>query len=178
MRSMKYIPLAKSMGFSLTEKKDKNLTFQAAVDDEDFAFLNQWQWQACKTVDGNIYARRFDHKKWFTMHRVLLLLPERVHQVDHRDGDGLNNQKSNLRLANDHQNQANRGKNKNNKSGYKGVTWCKAARKWQSQIMVHRHHHYLGLFEDAKEAAKTYDAAALRFFGEFARTNHHLGLIT
>lgn len=149
------------------------------VDDEDYEFLNQWKWRADVTKDGCVYARRQEivngKHKTFTIHRMVLKLPEKQGGVDHKDRNSLNNQKSNLRMANDHQNGGNRDVNANNTSGFKGVTWCKAARKWQAQIMVHRNHHYLGLFEDPKDAARTYDAAALEYFGDFAATNLTLG---
>lgn len=177
---MKTIPLTKGMGYTKVERSSPE-TLIALVDDEDFDYLNQWKWKACRTVDGNIYARRFERNKGqkngkiFTMHRVILRLAEGIGKIDHWDMNGLNNQKGNLRTATDHQNGGNRDANSNNTSGYKGVTWCKCAKKWQAQIMVHREHKYLGLFEDPADAASEYDKAALVHFGGFARTNKQLG---
>lgn len=152
---------------------------ETEVDDEDYEFLNQWQWTADVRSDGRAYARRQERvngqRKTFTMHRMILKLPEKFGGVDHKDRNSLNNQKSNLRMANDHQNGANRDANKNNTSGFKGVTWSKAARKWQAQIMVNRKPNYLGLFEDPKSAARRYDQEAIKLFEEFAASNKQLG---
>lgn len=90
-------------------------------------------------------------------------------QVDHIDGNPLNNAISNLRLATNAQNGRNRGANLTNKSGWKGVSWDAARKKWRAQIGVDGKVVPLGRFDDIKEAAEAYIFAALEFHGEYAR---------
>lgn len=150
------------------------------VDDEDYDFLNQWKWQAGITLDRNIYAQRTQRingiRKQVAMHRVLMKVTK-SESIDHIDRNGLNNQKANLRIADISQNGANSSRSKNNTSGFKGVTWHNAAKKWMAQIEVNRHHSYLGLYDDPKEAASVYDRKALEAWGEFSATNKSMGLI-
>lgn len=89
--------------------------------------------------------------------------------IDHRDGNGLNNLPSNLRIATSTENSRNRRKNSNNQSGYKGVCWC--ARKWRAAIRVNGKLKHLGYFENVTDAALAYDVAAIHYFGEFAHLN-------
>ncbi len=88
-------------------------------------------------------------------------------RLDHRDMDKTNNSIGNLREATNAQNHANRGPQKNNTSGYKGVYWWKTGQKWKSQIVVHGKSHFLGYFGTKEEAADAYEAAAERYQGEF-----------
>lgn len=104
------------------------------------------------------------------MHRQIMGEPEGM-EVDHSDNNGLNNQKSNLRIATHWQNLANRALQKNNTSGYRGVSWSKQAKKWWAQIYVDSKTVHLGLFDDVKEAARAYNEAAIERYGEFARLN-------
>jgi hypothetical protein len=92
-------------------------------------------------------------------------------QVDHEDGNGLNNQRSNLRIASPTQNQGNARRRKDNTSGYKGVSWYRRTNKWKAHIRVDKKLRHLGYFIDLTDAARAYDAAALEHFGEFAHLN-------
>jgi len=92
-------------------------------------------------------------------------------QTDHKNKDGLDNRKSNLRTCCKSQNMSNRKIQLNNTSGYKGVYWHKYARKWMASIKVNKKPIYLGLFVDPIEAALAYDKNAVEKFGEFADTN-------
>ena len=97
------------------------------------------------------------------MHRVILNAPPGV-EVDHINGNGLDNRRSNLRLATRAQGQANRGRFKSNKSGYKGVHFDKQLGKWKLAFSAH--------FDTAEEAAQMYDRIARIVFGEYAKTNY------
>jgi hypothetical protein len=105
------------------------------------------------------------------MHRLVLKV--KSHFIDHKDGDGLNNQKSNLRLCNRFQNGQNRKVQKHS-SPYKGVTWFEPAKSFQVKIQINGTRKFLGYVKDPTEGAKIYDAAAIRYFGSFARTNQHI----
>lgn len=107
------------------------------------------------------------------MHRVILgLKPGDKRQCDHIDGDGLNNQRSNLRVCTIQQNSQSRKKQKGTTSKYKGVSFDRQHRKWQVSIRVNHKHIHLGRFRSESAAARCYNKAALKYFGEFALTNH------
>lgn len=89
--------------------------------------------------------------------------------IDHRDGDGKNNNPSNLRLATHSENMQNRKKHKNNTSQKTGVTFDKDAQKWRSSIGVNGRLKFIGLFTDIKDAAAAREVAARECFGEFHR---------
>lgn len=91
--------------------------------------------------------------------------------VDHVNGDGLDNRHSNLRPATDAQNRQNRRRQANNSSGYKGVDWFKRQGRWRARIKAAGTWYFLGYHDNAEEAARAYDAAALELHGEFARLN-------
>lgn len=106
------------------------------------------------------------------LHRFLLGLGKGdVGRVDHRDGNGLNNQRYNLRLATHSQNMQNRRVQKNNRSGFKGVTWNKDMKKWATKIKFEGKWVWLGAFESPEEGGRAYDLKAKELFGEFARLN-------
>jgi hypothetical protein len=88
-------------------------------------------------------------------------------QIDHIDGDKLNNTFTNLRTATLGQNQHNQGRRKNNTSGYKGVSWKKKSGKWQATIVLHNKQHHLGYFDTPEEAYSAYCKAADELHKEF-----------
>ena len=143
------------------------------VDDEDFEYLNQWNWYAHK--QGNTYyAKRTTGKDYKViivhMHRVISNVPTNK-IVDHVDGNGLNNQKDNLRVCNKAQNGMNRPKQNNNTSGYKGVGWDKSRNKWKAQITLDGKNRLIGRFENLQDAARAYNNEAVKLHGEFAHLN-------
>lgn len=146
----------------------------AIVDEEDFEYLNQWKWFYYKhknTATG--YAarnRRTDsaHRTHFTMHRQILGDKEK-HEIDHIDGNGLNNSRKNLRHCTRSQNQHNRNKYKNNTSGYKGVSFDKQSGKYCVNIQINKVQKKIGRYKTAEEAHEAYQKAALELHGEFAK---------
>ncbi len=146
----------------------------ALVDDDIYEYLMQWKWYA-HFAKGKWYARRKGGKwlfqKTIRMHRVIMNVTDPKILVDHRNGDGLNNQSENLRICTYTQNSHNASKHADNTSGYKGVSWHKATGKFQAQIRVNGEKLHLGLFSTAEEASDAYDEAAKKHHGEFAKTN-------
>lgn len=142
----------------------------ALVDDADYEWLSQFKWYVdeMRTI---CYARAMIGRKAERMHRLILgFEPGDRRLTDHIDGDGLNNQRHNLRECDHSQNLQNKPKHKG-KSRYKGVSWEKRQRKWIAVIKTKTKRIHLGSFEDDIEAAKIYDKAAGQYFGEFACLN-------
>jgi len=147
----------------------------AIVDDEDFDWLDQWKWKASKQRNNDWYAarrpRRGNRKKGHIFMHRLILNPSEGMQTHHIDHNGLNNQRANLRIVTAAQNQYNQRPQKKKSSHFKGVHWASDRRKWRAQIMVNGRTYRLGQFLSECEAAKAYDNAALRYFGEYAYAN-------
>lgn len=148
----------------------------ALVDDEDFDRVNMFNWHAC--LNRHVwYARRSEWPslKAVRMHSFVLALhgSSGSVQIDHRDGNGLNNQKSNLRVATRAQNQINRGLPCNNTSGFKGV--YRKGRSWVARLHYNGSKISLGSYADPAEAARAYDRKARELFGEFAWLNFPKG---
>jgi len=146
-----------------------NHGYVAQVDDEDYEYINQWNWYISKSGDVN-YARRDikvnGKQKHLWMHRVILKIPDDM-ETDHIDRDGLNNQKGNLRTSTRAQNNINRktwGKSK-----YNGVSYNRGF--IQSQINIDGVRTNLGRFKTEEEAAKRYDEMAEKYYGEYANLN-------
>ena len=141
----------------------------AKVDDEDFGWLSQWKWTA-QATDRGFYAMRKCNRKLVLMHRLINQTPEGM-VTDHKDGDGLNNQKGNLRTATHLQNMMNRRGKRGGTSTFKGV-WLDRTqagrKKWRAGIRLNGRLKYLGRFETEHEAAAAYAAASNTHFGEFS----------
>lgn len=142
----------------------------AVIDREDAALVEGRYWQASRSR-WTWYAISMERaevgkQRPVRMHRVILGLPDGV-LVDHRDGDGLNNRRSNLRAATEVDNRRNSRLRRDNTSGYKGVSWHAGRRKWVAAVASRT----VGAFDDPRDAARAYDEAARKQFGEFARTN-------
>ena len=97
--------------------------------------------------------------------------PEGKRCVDHRDGDRTNNHFENLRCATHSENQWNKRRRKDGSSLYKGVSWDKRSGKWVVRIKTGGVNTNLGLFEDEREAAESYNIAAVKYFKKFAKLN-------
>jgi hypothetical protein len=139
--------------------------FSTVVDDEDYERLSQHKWHVIPDPkNGNHYAAR-GHDT-VLMHADIMGCAG----VDHRDGDGLNNRRCNLRVATKSQNQANRRKLVKASSRFKGVTWNAKNKNWRARIGP-KSAIDLGSYQFETEAALAYDRAALARWGEFARPN-------
>lgn len=146
----------------------------ALVDDRDFKRVSQFKWSAAEPNPGKFYAVRHvlkdgQHGKRRTiyLHRFILKSSPRVH-IDHKDGNGLNCQRNNVRLATRAQNGQNRGPSKSRR--FKGV-YPRAKSRFAAYIGDRGKTIYLGCFPSEEEAAKAYDARASVLHGEFARLN-------
>lgn len=145
----------------------------ALVDDEDYALVSQYEWRV--STDG--YAvhnyREGGKNKALLMHRLILGLGPGDLDVDHANHDGLDNRRPNLRVATDSQNRRNSRKQRRGtaSSRYKGVSWKRANQRWCASIRVQGKGISLGYFDAETDAARTYDAAAAHFYGEFACLN-------
>ncbi len=150
-----------------------------AVVDEADADLSTLKW--CARNGNYPYAMRritvsFRKSRLQVMHRLIM---ERKlgrdlcdgEQVDHINGDVHDNRRSNLRLATHAENHRNTKRPTTNKSGYKGVSWHKEARKWRATISSHGQWKHLGFFDTPQEAHRAYIDAAAKLNGDFARAD-------
>lgn len=143
-------------------------TIVALVDDADFEAVSRVKWYPHK-VSGHIYARGEVCGKRTYLHRMLLN-PERQKVVDHINGNTLDNRRSNLRIATRAENSRNCPASKGR--AFKGV--FPQASGYMARIVVSRKPKYLGYFKNIEDAARAYDVAAVKEFGEFARLNFPL----
>lgn len=141
----------------------------AKVDDSVFEKLNKFKWSAQKHRK-TYYALRVSNGKPILMHREIIGAND-GELVDHINGDGLDNTKSNLRICTNSENLHNREKSVNNTSGYKGVYFEKSRNKWKAQIMINYKLINIGRFNTKEEAAKAYDNYARIHIGKFTRPN-------
>lgn len=149
--------------------------FEVKVDDEDYPMLSQHKWYAARH-GGLTYAqreiKREDGSRTTLMLHQVLLPPKVGFISDHEDGDGLNCQKYNLRYATKLQNGSNKkAPNRKKTSQFKGVCWAPDREKWRAMVRVNWKLIQLGGFACEEDAARAYDAAAKKFFGDFACLN-------
>lgn len=151
----------------------------AFIDNRDFPKVSHANWFALKTRSGFYAAttgRSNGKQVILLMHRLIMDAPVGV-EVDHKDGNGLNNQRNNLRLCSHAQNQHNARIYKIKKSSrYKGVCYSSRSRRrspkrWRASIAVDGKAKHIGWFLTEDEAAEAYNRSASRFYGEFARLN-------
>jgi hypothetical protein len=147
---------------------------EALVDDCDYEYLMQWKW--CASKEGSIFYAVSGCSSEGTLKRMHRVVAARMgfsssSMADHINRNGLDNQRENLRPATKVENGRNRGPIENSKSGYKGVSWRADRARWRVNIRVNDKQVHLGYFDDKVEAAKAYNAAAKKHFGEFAWLN-------
>lgn len=155
----------------------------ALVDDADFEYISQWKWQAHKGVNTFYATRRewyWDGRKQIykriQMHRVIMNALK-GQEIDHENCNGMDNRQCNIRFCTKAENQRNRILTKHS-SKFKGVSWHKRKKKknWIARIKSNGRLRHLGYFCSQIEAAKTYDRAATKLFGEFALLNFPKGV--
>ncbi|NQT02028.1 MAG: HNH endonuclease [Planctomycetes bacterium] len=139
------------------------------VDADDYEHLNKCKW-SCQKIGNTFYAYRNESYKKIAMHHEIMNAPKGM-VVDHIDGNGLNNRKSNLRICTQAQNNQNKRPKRNCSSKYKGVSFHKFSKKWEVQIACNKKREHVGRFDDEIEAALAYDRKAGELFGEFAYLN-------
>lgn len=146
----------------------------AIIDADMYDFLMQWKW----CCDGKGYAHRNQYigkingkskGKTIRMHRLIIDTPADM-QIDHINGDKLDNRRENLRLCSHQENLHNKKKTRG-KSIYKGVWKNKQTIPWTAEIRASGIKYFLGNFSTEIEAAKAYNEAAIKHHGEFARLN-------
>jgi hypothetical protein len=139
------------------------------VDKDDLAELSRYKWHRV-----NAYAYRSKKSKGkqtnTLMHRQIMDAPKGV-QVDHINGNGLDNRRSNLRLASQSGQSANSTSQRTSTSRYKGVSWHSKRDLWRATIRFGGKSRHLAYGTDQRSLAKVYDTAAIAAFGEFACLN-------
>jgi hypothetical protein len=149
------------------------------VDAEDYERLNTFKWQARRYTTGWYAGRRSrasegNGRKMVWMHKVVIEPPAGM-LIDHRNQNGLDNRRTNLRIATIAENACNRRKTKTAcTSRYKGVTFYKEPhrqKRWGAEITKNGRRIRLGRYKNEIEAARAYDEAAKKYHGEFASLN-------
>jgi len=136
----------------------------AIVDQDDLNRLGQYKWK----YNGKYAVRSDKNSQNVYMHREIMCANSGV-QVDHINGDKLDNRKCNLRFANNSQQRMNQGIQKNNSSGYRGVTWDKRTKSWKVRVQSYGKVKNLGRFKDKLAAHEAYERVSIEIFGEFKR---------
>ena len=146
----------------------------AIIDDDDYEMISKNKWAASHGEVGKIYAVKTlnmggGRRKRIYMHRVIMNAPLDK-QVDHKNGNKLDNRRSNLRLCSKNENMRNRQRYSRNTSGSKGVRWYgyNGHSHWVARIVVNRKNIHLGYFDRKIDAVGAYNTAAIRYHKEFA----------
>ena len=143
--------------------------YKCKVDDEDWELLKNYNWHVTIPKSSTKYAkRRIGHRNIF-MHRIITNCPINM-VVDHIDGNGLNNQRSNLRIVSRAQNCQNSNHQKRNTTRYKGVV-KRPGGKYEVNIFKSKKAYYLGRYDCKHEAALIYKNKAIELFKEYAKLN-------
>lgn len=145
----------------------------ALVDDEDYELLAQHTWCALK-APKTFYAvrnasRKSEDQRMIYMHRVLEGITDKNIPVDHKDGDGLNNTRSNLRVCTKSQNNLHRGAPRTNTSGVKGVSFCTQTGKWKAYTFVEGKQIWGGRHSNFEDACEAFNRLAEQYHGDFAK---------
>ena len=141
----------------------------ALVDERDFEMLSKFMWH----LDGKSYVATKINRQQIKMHSMIIGRSSHKHPIDHRNRNPLDNRRKNLRVVTGGQNRVNSKINDNNTSGFKGVHRC--AGGWVARIGYNDQRLYLGYFQDPELAARAYDDAARKLFGDAAKLNFGVG---
>jgi len=150
----------------------------AIVDDEDYELVSKFKWHYLPS-NRNGYAISHCHlgmlnKKRITstilLHRLIMRPPKGVN-IDHISGNGLDCKRNNMRFCNQSENLRNSRPQKNTRSKYKGVSWHNKLGKWRAYINISAKQIHLGIYGSEIEAAHAYNAASIKYFGDFAYLN-------
>lgn len=156
----------------MSREIDLGRGYVAIVDDDDYDWLTQYRWRLLGDPEKRrtLYATSWAVKRPKTtfMHR-LIMGAEPGQVVDHINGEGLDNRRENLRVCTHRQNQQNRRRSVNNKTGYKGVIFHE--NRYRASIQLDGKQSPVGAFRCPLKAARAYDVAALKHYGEFANLN-------
>lgn len=135
----------------------KGISF--CIDEQDLEILSEinarWNTFTTNRSAGKYYVQSRINSRTIYLHRILLGVEDRRVQIDHIDGNPLNNCRSNLRIVTDSENKQNRHKADNrNKSGYRGVFWNNQRQKWNAKVQINKTQHHVGFFDDVHEAGR------------------------
>ena len=149
--------------------------YTAIIDAADAGLVGQWSWYAITWPNRPTYAARKVNKSdgaqsILRLHKFIFNPMSEI-QIDHINGNGLDNRRANLRTATDSENQRNRGAQKNSTSGFKGVSLEKKGGKWRAKINVNKKVHHLGYHDTPEIAYAVYCEAAKKHHGEFANVD-------
>ena len=139
------------------------------IDSADFERINKHSWYLFRTGRNNEYAKTDRRHGHILMHRLIMSPPKHL-QIDHRDGNGLDNRRSNLRICTDLQNKLNTGKKRVGKR-FKGVFFDKRHGTYYAQLWLNRKSYFGGRHKTEIEAAIAYNELAVQHHGEYARLN-------
>jgi hypothetical protein len=140
----------------------------AICDDEDYDRLIKHGWVYQPGRFGEEYARACIKQKGILMHRFILNPPKYM-EIDHVNGNGLDNRKCNIRICTHAENMRNRKNQSNNTSGHKGVHWDKQKNKWLVYAGKNNKRYYGGTYENIVDACSAQDKLSIKLYGEFAR---------
>lgn len=145
----------------------------ALIDEADRVLVEQYRWFA-RVTRHTVYVRGYrlgePTDAFLHLHRVITGAPDGT-DVDHRNHNGLDNRRANLRVTSHAENTRNARARSGGASEYKGVTWDAINGKWRAKIRINGRTVHLGRFADAWDAAQAYNAAAVEAWGEFAFQN-------
>lgn len=142
---------------------------ETMVDDGDFEWLSKYDWRYNYGSYGGEYAVTAINQKTVRIHR-LIMNAQAGQEMDHINGNGLDNRRENLRFCSRTENNRNRGRQKLAASGYKGVS--KRKNRWKAWITLDSKQIHIGMYSMKEEAARAYNKAAKEYHGEFARFNN------